>query len=75
MALTHHSGVVEVLTRKDDAVHITRVRVGNRVLVGVPTAIAQIQSAHERDLTINKAELLMMCPIHYSTIMSTIYGF
>lgn len=50
-------------------------RVSDGVLVGVPAAVAQVQAAHECDLTIDEAKFLVVCPVHHSTIVGTIYRF
>jgi hypothetical protein len=58
-----NAGVVVVLTREDGVVDVGRVHIGNCVLMGVPPTEAQIQAAHESDLAIDQAQLLVMSPV------------
>lgn len=66
------SGVVVVLTREDDAVHIAGVIVGNGVSVGVPTAEAGVEATHEGNVAVNQAQLLVVGPEKHDIIVSTI---
>jgi hypothetical protein len=38
-------------------------RIGNGVLVCVPTSETQVQTAHEGDLAVNQTEFLVMSPV------------
>jgi hypothetical protein len=40
-------------------------RVGDCVLIGVPSAVAEIQSAHESCATIDQAQLFVVRPKQY----------
>ena len=68
------SCVVVVLAREDDAVHIAGVIVGDGVSVGIPTAEAGVEAAHEGNVVVNQAQLLVVGPEKDDIIVSTIQG-
>ena len=54
----HDPSIVIVLAWKYDSVKIPRVSIRNTVLVCIPPAVAQVETAHESDMAVNQAELL-----------------
>ena len=64
--------VVEVLTWENDVVEVTRVCISNRMLIRVPPSKAEVKSAHESRLSVDEAQLLMMCPIKNYIITHTV---
>lgn len=45
------------------------------VLVSIPSAIAQIKTPHESDVSINQAKLFMMSPVEYDVLIHSINCF
>ena len=68
----HDACVVVVLAWEDDFVQVSRVRIGDAVLVSVPAAVAEVETAHESDMAVDKAQLLVVGPIEHLAIRDTI---
>lgn len=68
----HNTSVVVVLAREDDFVEIGWMGIGNAVLVSVPAAVAEIETAHESDMTIDEAKLLVVGPVEHLAVRDTI---
>jgi hypothetical protein len=48
--------------------------VGDRVLVGIPPAIAQIQASHESYVAVDKTEFLVMSPVQDGILVHTVHS-
>jgi hypothetical protein len=59
----HDTSVVVVLPGEDDLIQISRVCVGDAVLVRVPSPITEIQTSHEGDVAINQTQFFVMGPV------------
>jgi hypothetical protein len=66
---------VVVLTWKHDIFEISWMSVGDGMLIGIPSSVAEIQTTHERDMTIDQTELLMMSPEQNGVIVHAIEAF
>lgn len=66
--------VVVVLAGVDDAVYVAGVGIRDGVGVGVPTAIAGVKTAHERDLVVDQAQLLVVSPEEHNVVVGTVEG-
>jgi len=44
-------------------------------LICVPPSVAEIESTHESDATVDKTEFFMVCPVKDSLFVRTIYCF
>jgi hypothetical protein len=64
----HDASVVVVLSGEDNFVQISRVSVRDAVLVRIPTSIAEIQTAHESNVAIDKTQLFVVSPVQDVTI-------
>lgn len=67
-----HPRVIVVLSWEHNLVEIAWMHVGDRMLVGVPASIAQIQTSHEGDFAIDHAQLLVMRPVQDRLIAHTV---
>jgi hypothetical protein len=47
------AGIIHILPREYDLVQVGRVSIGDRMLVGIPAAKAEVEAAHEGDFVIN----------------------
>lgn len=59
----HYPVVVEILSREDVILDTRRVEISERVLVNVPAAKAEVQSADESHFVVNDHELLVVRPV------------
>ncbi len=48
-------GIVVVLTGKDGVIDVQRMRISNGMLIGVPPPEAEVETTHERDITVDNA--------------------
>ena len=67
--------VVVVLPGVDSLLDIPWMDVRERVLVCIPTAITQIDAPHKCSLSIDYAQLFVVCPVQNHTLMHAIYPF
>jgi hypothetical protein len=67
--------IVVILTRKQSFVEVSWVRVGDWMLIRVPSAEAKIKTAHESDIAIDETEFLVMCPVENDIFVDTIECF
>lgn len=49
------TGVIEILSRENCLVQVSRMSIRNRVLPRIPPAITQIQTSHEGYVVVDKA--------------------
>jgi hypothetical protein len=59
----HHSTVVVVLSGEQRLVELLRVNVGQRVVVGIPSAVTRIESSHAGDFVVDETELFVVAPV------------
>lgn len=71
----HYSSVVKVLTWEDNVVKITRMGVGDWVLIGIPPSVAKVEATHKSNAAVDETKFLMMCPVQYDILVYTIDGF
>lgn len=67
-----YSGIVVVLTREDNLVQVLAMHVRQFMLVGVPTAKAHIQTAHEGNAAINEAKLFVVSPVENDILVHAV---
>ena len=71
----HDTSIIVVLTRYGDLVEVGRVHVSDGMLIGVPSAKAHVETAHESGLAVNNAQLLMMGPIENHIVCDAVDTF
>ena len=59
----HDTVVVEFLTREDIVLEVRRMSIGQRMLVGIPSPEAQIDTANKSQRVIDDDEFLMVSPV------------
>ena len=59
----HDTVVVEFLTREDIVLEVRRMSIGQRMLVGIPSPEAQIDTTNECQCVIDDDEFLMVSPV------------
>lgn len=67
-----HSGIVVVLAGENGLIDILRMRIGDSMLMRVPAAKAHIETAHESDLPVDQAQLLVMGPIQNDILVHAV---
>jgi hypothetical protein len=64
--------IVIVLAWENSQVDVSRVHVNGRMRVRVPAAKTHIQTAHERDLSINETQLFMVSPVEDDIVVHAV---
>lgn len=67
-----NSSIIVVLAWKYYSIQVLRVRISNRMAVGVPPSKAEIQATHEAYHVVNYDELFVVCPVQYYVICYTV---
>lgn len=70
-----HSGVVVVLTRENSLVDVLGMRIGDSMLMRVPAAETHIETAHESDLPVDYAQLLVVGPVKNDIVVHAVQAF
>ena len=68
-------GIIKILSREYNRVEIIWMRIGNWMRIHIPPSKTQIQPSHERDLSIDKTQLFVVCPVQGHPIFHAVDAF
>lgn len=63
------------MSREDGVIHVQRVDIGNSMLIRIPPAETKIETTHECNVTIDKAEFLVVRPVEDDVVSNSIDTF
>lgn len=64
--------IIVVLAGEHDIVEVGRMAIGKRMLISIPSSIAQIKATHESNVTVDETQLFVMRPIENDVFIHAI---